>query len=65
MKAELARLIAQMHAVNARIEGMKALNTERAANGYALAYDEGAFFAEADELQDIARQVGLLPSEAA
>ncbi len=33
----------------ARIESMKAANTEREARGYALAYDEGAFAKVIDE----------------
>lgn len=35
---------AQSVAALAEIESMKALNTERESHGYALAYDEGAFF---------------------
>lgn len=35
---------AQSVAALAEIEGMKALNTERERNGYAIAYDDEAFF---------------------
>ena len=40
---------AQAVAATAEIEGMKAMNTERERNGYALAYDEAAFFAIVDK----------------
>ena len=40
-----AYVFAQSVAAMAEIEGMKALNTERERNGYALAYSEEAFLA--------------------
>ena len=40
---------AQAVAATAEIEGMKAMNTERERNGYALAYNEAAFFAIPDK----------------
>lgn len=43
-----AYIFAQAVAAMADIEAMKAMNTERERNGYALAYDENAFFAVAD-----------------
>lgn len=40
-----AYIMSQVVCAMADIEGMKALNAERAAKGYAQAYDEAAFFA--------------------
>ena len=54
VQAQLAALIARMHATVAGIEGMKALNVERERNGYALAYGEDAFHAESKVLHAIA-----------
>ena len=44
-------------AANARIEGMKAKNAIRESEGYALAYDDEAFFIEAGFLEQLAHQV--------
>ena len=48
--ASVARVMALSVAITARIEGMKAANTEREKNGYALAYGESAFFEVEQEL---------------
>jgi hypothetical protein len=46
--------LALILAVQAEIEGMKALNTERALQEYTLAYDEHAFCEKAEELRMLA-----------
>ena len=61
MTAELARLIALMHAANARVASMQAENQHRLDCGNSIAYGEDAFNNEAEELADLARQMGLLP----
>ena len=45
--------LALISAVNAEIEGMKARNIEREANGFAMAYDDLAFSNKANELREI------------
>lgn len=54
--------LAYIAAANARIEGMKALNAKRVSEGYALTYDEDAFFAEAQQLDNLGQQAINLPS---
>jgi 23S rRNA maturation mini-RNase III len=49
--------MALITAAQARIEGMKAANAEREANGYALAYDGDAFFEECRRLELLANEV--------
>ena len=46
--------LALVLAIQAEIEGMKALNMERASQDYTLAYDELAFCEKADELRALA-----------
>ena len=46
--------LALILAVQAEIEGMKALNTERLQNGYTPGYDDGAFCDKAEELRILA-----------
>jgi hypothetical protein len=47
-------------AIQARIEGFKAGNAERASNGLAIAYDESQFFAAERELEHLVKtQIGL------
>jgi len=46
--------LALIFAVQAEIEGMKAANVEREAQGYALAYGEKAFAEAAEELKVLA-----------
>ena len=46
--------LALVLAVQAEIEEMKATNTERENNGYALAYDEKAFADAAKDLRELA-----------
>lgn len=52
-----------MLAAQARIEGMKAKNIERQADGYALAYDDSAFFVEAESLERLAHDCLNQPPE--
>jgi len=40
-------------ALNAEIDGMKALNTERESNGHALGYDESDFVCKAEEIRTL------------
>jgi len=54
---QTARALLLLAAANARIEGMKAKNAEREANGYAFAYGEESFFYEAQELEKLAHEV--------
>ena len=57
MTPETCRCFALIAAAQARIEGMKAKNIVLQENGYALAYDDPAFFVEADLLEQLALQV--------
>lgn len=52
-----AQAMAIIVATMARIEGMKAANAEREANGDAQAYGADSFFEEAYSLELIARDV--------
>ena len=54
---QTAQVLALIAAANARIEGMKAKNAIRESEGYALAYDDEAFFIEAGFLEQLAHQV--------
>ena len=56
MTPQTVRAYALVVAALARIEGMKALNEKRRSEGYALAYDEDAFFVEAQILENIAME---------
>ena len=56
----VARVMAAAIAIQARIEGFKAGNAERASNGLAIAYDESQFFAAERELEHLVKsQIGL------
>ncbi len=48
-----AKRLGLILAVQAEIEGMKITNSEREENGFAFAYDEGAFLEKAEELRVI------------
>ena len=55
----VARVIAMAGVINARIEGMKAANAERLANGAAQCYDANEFFVAERELADFySSQIG-------
>lgn len=56
----LVSATAEIMAAQARIEGMKALNVVRTSNGHALAYDDDAFFNEAQGLAVLADHVRQL-----
>jgi hypothetical protein len=58
----LVAYTAEIEALKADIEGMKATNISREARGEALAYDEYAFSARADALRDISTAIGQLYS---
>jgi hypothetical protein len=55
--------LAEISAINAEINGMLAINTERARDGYSLAYDEGDFLRKADELRKIGERLMEKPPE--
>ena len=57
MTPESIRCLALIAASQARVAGMQAFNAERQSNGYALAYDESAFLAESQNLENLAMQV--------
>ena len=57
MTPQTAYAFALIVAAQARIEGMKAKNIERQEQGYALAYNEDAFYHEATGLEQIAISV--------
>lgn len=57
MTPQTVRIMALITAAQARIEGMKAANAERAANGYVPAYDVDAFFDESSRLELLANDV--------
>jgi len=46
--------LAEVLAIQAEIEGMKAANKERESQGLALAYDESAFVQAANNLRTVA-----------
>ena len=46
--------LAEVLAIQAEIEGMKAANTEREMRGLALAYDESVFVQAAEDLRMVA-----------
>ena len=62
MNSQLVAILAHVAAAQARIEGMKAENTERQSNGYALAYDADSFFAEAAQLDQLAIEARNTPN---
>lgn len=53
MDALLVRSLADIAAIQARIEGMKAGNADRLHHGYSVAYPESDFFAAERELEEI------------
>jgi len=57
MTDEQIRIFGQILAVNARVLGMQALNMQRAAVGASMAYGDDSFFAEADNLDRLARSL--------
>lgn len=57
MTNEQIRALALIAAAQARIAGMQAKNLERDRDGCSLAYDEQAFFEEANTLEQLAIHV--------
>ena len=53
MTNEQIHALACITAAQARIAGMQAANTMRQADGYQLAYDDAAFFAEAQMIEEL------------
>jgi hypothetical protein len=47
LEARIAFIQSQVVCAQGEIEGMKAMNAARESQGYALAYDDGAFFSVA------------------
>ena len=60
MQAQMYALVADMAAITTEVDGMKAANTEREAQGFALAYDEAAFAQAAKDLAALAEQLRAL-----
>jgi hypothetical protein len=60
MRAKLVQLMAQISASNARVAGMKSANQQRAITDSAPAYTEDWFQSEANELERIGVQAGIL-----
>lgn len=54
MNAQLIAIYAEICAANARVEGYKAENTQRAAQGDSPAYREDVFSSEANALSHLA-----------
>jgi hypothetical protein len=57
MNNETVYYIARIYAIQAEIEAMKAFNTHRLDCGYSIGYEEEAFLAKAQELNNIAEQI--------
>ena len=57
MQAHLYALVADIQAVVADIEGMKALNTYRESRGETIAYDDSHFLESRRELETIAQKL--------
>lgn len=57
MEYETVRALGFILACNARVEGMRAENQQRAALGESMAYTASDFNAEAFEMENIARQL--------
>ena len=54
MQASMYALVAEMNAIQARIEGMKAENQQRESLCQSVAWNDEAFFAQQDKLEKIA-----------
>jgi hypothetical protein len=54
MQAQMFALVAEMNAILVSVEGMKAANTERESQGFALAYPESIFNDASKDLEGIA-----------
>lgn len=54
MNKKLLAIMAQMYSVNARVEGMKAENMARDAEGMSAAYEDIHFFQAEQELMALA-----------
>ena len=57
MTAYDVKMFALISAINAEIEAMKAANMERESHGFALAYNERAFYNMSDKLREIAFEI--------
>ena len=57
MLAGMNALVARMHAVNAEVEGMKALNQHRLQRGETIAYNDTAFFEAEGKLNAIVKDL--------
>jgi len=55
--AKMWGFVGQLMALNARLEGMKALNKDRQRKGFALGYEEKEFGDVADEMEAIAEKL--------
>lgn len=57
MAAQMWAIVAEMRAVEAQVEGMKAENQARMSCGHALAYNEGDFVGASSDLQNLANRL--------
>ena len=54
MAAQMWALVAEMNAISANVEGMKAENNTRRSNDYSDAYGPECFFAAQEDLEKLA-----------
>lgn len=57
MNEQTVRALGFILACNARVEGMRAANQQRAATGDSMAYSSGDFDAEAAQMERIAHEL--------
>lgn len=62
LNAKIGGALAEMLALNAEIEGMKADNADRAQHGYSMAYSGDQFFAVAEQLRDLSKKLKSMES---
>ena len=63
MEPALVDYLAQIAALQAESDGMKALNTFREMRGETIAYFDGNFFEISDKLKKISEAIGKLYSQ--
>ena len=57
MQAQMFALVAEMEAIKARIEGMKAENQQREVLGHRISYNENAFIVCQLELEELSMRL--------
>ena len=61
MNSQFIQHLGRLLNVYIELESMKTANKEREINGHALAYDENAFYALTNTVQDIVHEAGSFP----